>query len=94
MAVGYTLDAALNHNPKFTLKAIGQCTNTPASDLYLETTTNKTFPYPNNTKIDVDGDGKDETSIGGGKANDAALIRSSIIAVLFGTLIMAFSGMI
>ncbi|KAF7770372.1 CAZyme family CE4 [Agaricus bisporus var. burnettii] len=93
MAVGYTLDAALNHNPKFTLKAIGQCTNTPATDMYLETTTNTTFPYPNNTKVDVDGDGKAETAIGATTSN-AALIQSSIFTVLFGALMAAFGSMI
>ncbi|KAF9565501.1 hypothetical protein CPC08DRAFT_658871 [Agrocybe pediades] len=46
LAVGYTLDAALNHNPKFNLKAIGQCQRIPATNLYVETNTNKTFPYP------------------------------------------------
>jgi uncharacterized membrane protein YgcG len=31
------------------LKPIGTCQGWPASDLYLETTTNKTFPYANST---------------------------------------------
>ncbi|KAH9851923.1 hypothetical protein C2E23DRAFT_923259 [Lenzites betulinus] len=42
LAVGYTLDAALNHNPAFNLESIGQCLNLPAGNMYLETTTNTT----------------------------------------------------
>lgn len=94
LAVGYTLDAALNHNPKFTLKAIGECTNTPVTNLYLETTQNSTFPYPNRTTVDIDGDGKAETTKGAGKANDAALTRSSIFTVLFGAVVAASSSLI
>ncbi|KAF8637614.1 hypothetical protein AX17_002683 [Amanita inopinata Kibby_2008] len=56
LAVGYTLDSALNHNPKFDLMPIGQCMRIPTTDLYFESTTNKTFPYTNHT-VDIDGDG-------------------------------------
>ncbi|KAI0773284.1 hypothetical protein BD413DRAFT_657045 [Trametes elegans] len=40
LAVGYTLDAALSHNPAFKLEAIGKCMGFPATDLYVETNTN------------------------------------------------------
>lgn len=45
LAVGYTLDLALNYSPKLTLEPIGQCQHWPNTELYLETTTNTTFPY-------------------------------------------------
>ena len=46
VAVGYTLDMALSFQPALTLEPIGQCLGWPSTDLYLETTTNTTFPYP------------------------------------------------
>ncbi|KAL1941246.1 hypothetical protein VTO73DRAFT_7458 [Trametes versicolor] len=39
LAVGYTLDAALNHKPAFNLESIGQCLSLNAGDLYAETAT-------------------------------------------------------
>lgn len=47
IAVGYTLNLALNNTPSLKLEPIGTCQGWPGSDLYLETTTNSTFPYPN-----------------------------------------------
>ncbi|KAI0352132.1 hypothetical protein OH77DRAFT_1409865 [Trametes cingulata] len=41
LAVGYTLDAAMSHNPPFHLESIGQCLSIPATDMYAETNTNK-----------------------------------------------------
>lgn len=93
LAVGYTLDAAINHKPPFNLKAIGECTNTPAVNLYLETTQNATFPYANRTTVDVDGDGKAETTKGAGESNDAVFTRSSIFTVLFGAAAAASSSL-
>ncbi|KAJ6456114.1 hypothetical protein C8R45DRAFT_1034948 [Mycena sanguinolenta] len=46
LAIGYTLNAALTHNPPFTLEAIGKCSKIPTTNLYVETNTNKTFPFP------------------------------------------------
>lgn len=43
LAMGYTLNAAQTHNPPFTLKPIGQCSNIPTTDMYQETTTNATY---------------------------------------------------
>ncbi|KAJ7796715.1 carbohydrate esterase family 4 protein [Mycena olivaceomarginata] len=40
LAVGYTLNAALTHNPPFT------CSKIPTTNLYVESNTNKTFPFP------------------------------------------------
>jgi len=60
LAIGYTLDAALTHQPKFTLQPIGECLGLPEGNLYRETTQNGTFPYRNLTAggVDVNGDGK------------------------------------
>lgn len=49
LAVGYTLDKALSFSPSLKLEPIGTCQGWPASDLYLETTTNATFPFQNST---------------------------------------------
>ncbi|OCH85209.1 carbohydrate esterase family 4 protein [Obba rivulosa] len=42
LAVGYTLNTALTHSPPFSLKAIGECMHMAPSDMYMETTSNKT----------------------------------------------------
>ncbi|KAL9713482.1 chitin deacetylase [Leucoagaricus gongylophorus] len=82
LAVGYTLDAALSHNPPYTLKAIGECTKTPVINLYLETTQNSTFPYPNRTQVNVDGHGETGITKGAGELNSAMSIQNSILTVL------------
>ena len=82
LAVGYTLDAALSHNPPYTLKAIGECTKTPVINLYLETTQNSTFPYPNRTQVNVDGHGETVITKGAGELNSAMSIQNSILTVL------------
>ncbi|KAI0306078.1 hypothetical protein B0F90DRAFT_1695859 [Multifurca ochricompacta] len=51
LAVGYTLNAALTHNPPFSLKPIGACANIPATNLYAESNKNGTFPYTNHTVV-------------------------------------------
>lgn len=51
LAVGYTLNAALTHNPPFSLKPIGTCSNIPARNMYAESNENATFPYTNHTVI-------------------------------------------
>ncbi|KAF9480489.1 hypothetical protein BDN70DRAFT_877463 [Pholiota conissans] len=66
LAVGYTLDAAKTHNPPFNLKSIGSCQGFPEGNLYLETNTNKTFPFSNSTSVDVTGDGTIDTTSGAG----------------------------
>jgi len=73
LAVGYTLNAALTHQPPFTLQPIGECSNIPTKNLYLETNQNTTFPYKNTSKgIDVDGNGTPDTSSGDGGAGAGA----------------------
>ncbi|KAJ6581925.1 hypothetical protein B0H19DRAFT_929585 [Mycena capillaripes] len=46
LAIGYTLNAALTHNPPFKLEAIGKCSNIPTNNLYVESNANKSFPFP------------------------------------------------
>ena len=57
LAIGYTLNAALTHNPPFKLEPIGRCAKIPTSNLYFESNQNASFPY-NNRTYDIDGDGK------------------------------------
>lgn len=76
LATGYTLDAALEHNPKFTLQPIGECLGYSTSDLYVETTKNATFPS-SKTKDSVSGasTNNDETDNGtsSGSGTNSAL---------------------
>ncbi|TFY50424.1 hypothetical protein EVG20_g11527, partial [Dentipellis fragilis] len=73
LAVGYTLNAAITHNPPFTLKPIGQCVKIPPMDMYRESTTNQTFPYHNvTTAIDTDGDGKPDSTVGASAGQNSA----------------------
>jgi peptidoglycan/xylan/chitin deacetylase (PgdA/CDA1 family) len=46
LAIGYTLNAALTHNPPFKLESIGRCSSIPPTNLYVESNTNKSFPFP------------------------------------------------
>ncbi|KAF8159547.1 hypothetical protein B0H34DRAFT_703906 [Crassisporium funariophilum] len=67
LAIGYTLDAAIAHQPKFELKPIGECMNLPAGNLYRETNQNATFPYTNTSGgVDIDGDGSVDFGTGAG----------------------------
>jgi len=51
LAIGYTLNAAVTHNPPFSLKRIGDCNHMPITDMYLETNTNKSFPLPHTAVV-------------------------------------------
>ncbi|KAG6828835.1 hypothetical protein H0H87_000626 [Tephrocybe sp. NHM501043] len=84
LAVGYTLNTALTHNPAFKLEAIGKCTNTPTSNLYFESTTNTTFPSYNNTEkgFDIDGDGT--VDLGGANSAGANSVPLFFVALLAG----------
>lgn len=89
LAVGYTLNAALAHQPKFNLEAIGECQKFPAGNLYLETNKNETFPFRNSSSggVDVSGDGTVDTKSGdGGSTTSSGFINSipfltSVIAI-------------
>jgi len=66
LAVGYTLDAALSHVPKFSLQPVGQCQKFNKTELYRETTANTTFPYKTGSSgghVDINGDGQVDAAI-------------------------------
>jgi peptidoglycan/xylan/chitin deacetylase (PgdA/CDA1 family) len=88
LAVGYTLDAALKHVPKFSLQPVGQCLKLNATNLYRETTTNTTFPYKTGSlggRVDVDGDGKIDAAIAIGipKGSPLIALAAVVLAGLF-----------
>jgi hypothetical protein len=78
LATGYTLNAALTHQPPFTLQSIGKCSKMPPTDLYRETTTNKTFPYSNST-VDVSGSSTNSSTAGRSKTTGSSTSGASIV---------------
>ncbi len=74
LGVGYFLPAAQSFQPKLTLKPIGACQGWPETNMYLETTTNATFPYPDSreaseaTTTTADADAR-ATTAGSANAN-------------------------
>jgi len=91
LAIGYTLNAALTHSPPFKLEAIGQCTNTPTSNLYFESNKNTSFPNYNNTRggYDIDGDGVLDLGKGknGGTRNSVSVSVMVLLAGITAVLI-------
>jgi peptidoglycan/xylan/chitin deacetylase (PgdA/CDA1 family) len=71
LATGYTLNAALSHNPPFNLQPIGKCSKIATPNLYLESNTNGSFPYTNHTS-------------GKSKPNDALVNTIPILNTFFG----------
>ncbi|KAJ3510061.1 hypothetical protein NLJ89_g4884 [Agrocybe chaxingu] len=71
LAVGYTLDMAINHEPKFDLQPVGECMGLGDGGVYRETTKNTTFPYRNNTGLDVNGDGTPDVLVNTGTGTGA-----------------------
>ena len=95
LAVGYTLNAAMTHNPPFTLKPIGQCSNIPTTDMYMETTTNQSYIAARKAALahtnETDSTGtQSNVSTGGALANAAlgmlpfvsALVAAGVALVL------------
>lgn len=74
LAIGYTLNAALTHNPPFNLLPIGQCSKIPTSNLYLESNKNASFPATNHTGggVDIDGNGKTDTKSGAASSSSSS----------------------
>ncbi len=74
LGVGYFLQSALQFTPKLTFKPIGACQGWPETNMYLETTTNATFPYPDSreaseaTTTTADADAR-ATTAGSANAN-------------------------
>ncbi|KAJ4473590.1 hypothetical protein J3R30DRAFT_3510154 [Lentinula aciculospora] len=80
MAIGYTLPAALNHNPPFTLEPIGQCNGIPYTNMYVESNLNASFPIANGTSdggIDTDGDGTGDAKSKNGTSSAASSSNGS-----------------
>uniref|UniRef100_A0A8H7XRL9 chitin deacetylase n=1 Tax=Psilocybe cubensis TaxID=181762 RepID=A0A8H7XRL9_PSICU len=79
LAVGYTLEAALSHVPRFNLEPIGQCQHFPKANLYLETNLNQTFPFRNQSAggVDVSGDGTVDTKSGDGGSTAADVSKAN-----------------
>ncbi|KAF5316111.1 hypothetical protein D9619_006391 [Psilocybe cf. subviscida] len=85
IAVGYTLDTAVKHTPKFNITPIGECLGYPDGNLYRETSNNKTFPYTNLTRggVDINGDGKLDIKFGKNAGHSlSAPVWGSLGAVL------------
>ncbi|KAL1743143.1 carbohydrate esterase family 4 protein [Schizophyllum fasciatum] len=83
MNVGYYLPAALNYDPPMTLESISECVGIPATNMYLESNQNTTFPSSSkNSGTDVNGDGKpdqDTAAESGSKGNgNGALSAASV----------------
>ncbi|KAI0675843.1 hypothetical protein C8Q78DRAFT_1066502 [Trametes maxima] len=89
LAVGYLVDAALKHQPPFTLKAIGECMGFPATDFYVETNTNTS------SSSSSDGQHSSSAAAGGGSDSSGASPRST--SVLVGAAVaaaVAFAGLL
>lgn len=71
LAVGYTLPLALTYNPPFNLERVGQCNGIPLTNMYLETTTNTTFPYRNTTDTPSNTTSSGGSSSGGSSGGSA-----------------------
>ncbi|KAI0832104.1 hypothetical protein BC628DRAFT_1336222 [Trametes gibbosa] len=88
IATGYTLDAALNHQPAFHLESIGQCLSLPAGNLYLETTTNTTTSTNStggkSTSATAEGESKDTSgaALRFGAVSMSALAGLAFVAYL------------
>ncbi|KIY49943.1 glycoside hydrolase/deacetylase, partial [Fistulina hepatica ATCC 64428] len=72
IAIGYTLQSALNFDPQLTLKPIGNCTGKPETDMYLQSNTNTSFPYRNSTVTnDTSGDGSSNSTSSNSSSSSA-----------------------
>ncbi|KAJ7250529.1 hypothetical protein B0H12DRAFT_1120749 [Mycena haematopus] len=108
LAMGYTLNAALTHNPPFTLEAIGKCSQIPTANLYVESNTNKTFPFPsppshmasNSNSSSSSSSPADSNSSSNGKAaqqgssstGSSGVSRSLVLSLPFGAAALVFGS--
>lgn len=88
LAIGYTLPAAMNFTPALTFDSIGHCNGIPNTNLYRESNTNTSFPYPNSTSGDSSvpggsgGQGNSTTTKISGALSDATIPISMVITSL------------
>ncbi|KAK7025003.1 NodB-like proteiny domain-containing protein [Favolaschia claudopus] len=68
LAIGYTLEAAMSHQPAFKLEPIGQCAKIPTNNMYRESNTNQTFPYKSPPAgLSASGNSGNKSTSGNGK---------------------------
>lgn len=105
LAIGYTLNAALNFTPTMKLEPIGKCQGFPASDMYLETTKNTTFPYLNSTVATIatttasvraaaESATAKSNSSGGGSSSGAFALTSPVFSSLFAMGLVLVGGLL
>ncbi|CDO69774.1 Carbohydrate Esterase Family 4 protein [Trametes cinnabarina] len=87
LAVGYTLDAALTHNPPFKLESIGQCLSMPPEDLYAETNTNTSRSTAHSSSAAADGSPDSNASIRAFASSTLASVLSAAVAVVLVSLV-------
>ncbi|KAJ7073246.1 carbohydrate esterase family 4 protein [Mycena belliarum] len=68
MAIGYSLNAALTHTPPFVLESIGKCSKIPATNLYVESNKNASFPFPSPPKSMAGGTSSASNATASGKS--------------------------
>lgn len=90
LAIGYNLETAQNHNPAFTLKPIGECYGIPTTDLYRETNTNTSFPFPNTT-VDINGDGTVDSGSNGTSSATSTGSSNGVITINLASIYTTFS---
>ncbi|KAG1876447.1 carbohydrate esterase family 4 protein [Suillus subalutaceus] len=86
LAIGYTLPAAMNFTPALTFDSIGHCNGIPSTNLYRESNTNTSFPYPNSTSGDStvpsSAGGQGNTTKTSGALSDAMMPISMVVTSL------------
>ncbi|KAG1881205.1 carbohydrate esterase family 4 protein [Suillus subluteus] len=86
LAIGYTLPAAMNFTPALTFDSIGHCNGIPSTNLYRESNTNTSFPYPNSTSGDStvpsSSGGQGNTTKTSGALSDAMMPISMVVTSL------------
>lgn len=95
LAIGYTLPAAMNFTPALTFDSIGHCNGIPSTNLYRESNTNTSFPYPNSTSGDSSvpsgSGGQGNSTKTSGALSDVIMPISMVVASLLaagGSLLM------
>ncbi|KAI0738595.1 hypothetical protein C8Q80DRAFT_1113603 [Daedaleopsis nitida] len=97
LAVGYTLDAALKHQPPFKLESIGSCLSIPMNDMYQETATTDIVTSNSSTGSNsststgsgTSGTGTGASSEGG---NGAAGLHTSMVGVVAAAIAAVVAG--
>jgi len=99
MAIHKTLNYAMSFQPSLTLESIGTCVKYPATDLYRESTTNTTFPYPVNANtVDIDGDDVPDVEQASGAAGGNGAVGSTValekMSFVIGAVVISVVGVV